>query len=400
MRWLSIALVVALPLSGCIIPTTSDIDRDEDGITNSTDNCPDLYNPDQQDENNDGVGDACEGDITFYWTFGGHSCNQAPEVEKVHITLTGPRGVEDLEAGGYYKCSPANVDGIRLTNFVVGSYTFRIDALDLAGVTVYTTTGTLHVTSHSDPVVTVDLPPVSRNGTAQLFWQFRDKNNAIVPCASTGIADGTPVSKVRVYINNEAPQDLQCTQNDQNGKPVQGWSWDLSAGSYQVVMDGIVVRTGSDGKPYEELWYSATQTVTVISNQTNNVTFDLLPVASGAHFKPQLVDVNGVPYATCAEANVKAFFIELTDYNDPPTGTTPYWDANCDTILKYGFFWSYLPAFETYNLSTGKWQGTWTVHLQAWDAANSVHNVVAEKTEQTILYAGNQDWMKTIKLVR
>ena len=35
-------------------------DTDEDGVVNSDDNCPDTYNPDQADVDNDGAGDACD----------------------------------------------------------------------------------------------------------------------------------------------------------------------------------------------------------------------------------------------------------------------------------------------------------------------------------------------------
>lgn len=37
-----------------------DTDRDNDGITNSSDNCPDNYNPDQADSDGDGIGDVCD----------------------------------------------------------------------------------------------------------------------------------------------------------------------------------------------------------------------------------------------------------------------------------------------------------------------------------------------------
>lgn len=39
------------------------LDYDQDGIANASDNCPEVYNPDQQDSNGDGQGDACPDQI-------------------------------------------------------------------------------------------------------------------------------------------------------------------------------------------------------------------------------------------------------------------------------------------------------------------------------------------------
>ena len=36
------------------------IDSDNDGVYNGMDNCPDDYNPYQEDEDGDGLGDACD----------------------------------------------------------------------------------------------------------------------------------------------------------------------------------------------------------------------------------------------------------------------------------------------------------------------------------------------------
>jgi subtilisin-like proprotein convertase family protein len=43
-------------------PKASDPDRDGDGISNSRDNCPDAYNPDQEDGWGSAMGDACDTD--------------------------------------------------------------------------------------------------------------------------------------------------------------------------------------------------------------------------------------------------------------------------------------------------------------------------------------------------
>ena len=67
----------------------SEQDQDEDGISDERDNCPFVYNPYQEDFNNNGIGDACEGQECEY--FGacasdadcpqGSRCSEGPECQ-------------------------------------------------------------------------------------------------------------------------------------------------------------------------------------------------------------------------------------------------------------------------------------------------------------------------------
>ncbi len=60
-KYLSIVLIFSLIFLACSKSSISAIeDDDNDGVVNSIDNCPEVANPDQEDANNNGIGDACE----------------------------------------------------------------------------------------------------------------------------------------------------------------------------------------------------------------------------------------------------------------------------------------------------------------------------------------------------
>lgn len=103
-------------LAGNPLPTTSGSfvteptpppppDTDGDDIPDSTDNCPNVSNPDQLDSNGNGAGDACENNISgqiAYWSFNG--CSAIDESNNGHngYIYGGPECVPGFNGNAFY----------------------------------------------------------------------------------------------------------------------------------------------------------------------------------------------------------------------------------------------------------------------------------------------------------
>jgi hypothetical protein len=130
---------------GCGI---ADTEGDYDGVPDCNDNCPGAYNPDQEDANGNGIGDAC--DIYFEGFFepvdnGAVNVAKAGQAIPVKWRLTDASGIPISDPGSF-----------------VGLYSYRISCMDFYG----------------DPLDAIEEYASGASGLQYLgdgYWQFNWK---------------------------------------------------------------------------------------------------------------------------------------------------------------------------------------------------------------------------------
>jgi hypothetical protein len=78
--------------------------------------------------------------ITFSWSFGGRSCAQAG-ISSVVVSIPG----QWVQNDGNFSCTTSNYDGITLTSFLPGSYSYTVSGYDVTGALRYQGSGTVYV---------------------------------------------------------------------------------------------------------------------------------------------------------------------------------------------------------------------------------------------------------------
>ena len=101
------------------------IDADNDGVYNGADNCPDVYNPDQEDADGDGIGDVCDDCNNLVFTGGNLDGDDDLDIFDVLMLVDVILGSDEntclIEAGDITQDGIVNVlDVIGLVQMILG----------------------------------------------------------------------------------------------------------------------------------------------------------------------------------------------------------------------------------------------------------------------------------------
>jgi hypothetical protein len=141
-----------------------------------------------------------QGDVEFFWTLNGWSCTADPRVHVIRITIPGER----LHNDGNFPCSFDGAQGIVLQRFFPGTYGYIIEALDIYGALLYSSSGTFYVNGYTP--VQVELRPVT--AAIRLSWILADAAGGAHKCSELAIGD------VVVHIDGVERRGFGCSEGE------------------------------------------------------------------------------------------------------------------------------------------------------------------------------------------
>jgi hypothetical protein len=245
------------------------------------------------------------GNITFGWTFGGQPCSAVPSIANVKVTILG----EVLQNNGVYACNTGGFDGILLSNFVGGTYSWTVDGMDSNSTVLYTASGTVNV--DGDVNVNVDLTPVGGATTfAFLTWTFPPLASKSNPaCLDVGAVN------VDVSIDNGAATAVQCS----NGQTTQGWQTPfLDAGTHTISLSAV----DATGTPL----YQANGTFQTFATQASAQGFGFQWAVGGLSVSWTWKSSS----ESCTAAGVSNLSVQLYDSSNAPHFTGAGASVSCD----------------------------------------------------------------------
>lgn len=245
------------------------------------------------------------GNISLQWTFNGQGCAALPQVAGVLVTIPG----RPLQNNGVFPCTTAGVDGIVLTNFAAGSYAVTVEGFDSSARVLFAATRTEQVLGNVS--VALDLQPPGTSGSLRLSWAFPQAAR----CAQTGdVGSARPVSRVRVTLDSQTPQEFPCLDGSTADNPSAAAVLPLMPGAHTIQLRAF------DATGFE--FYAAS------TNFTARTTTTTLPVAlqwTVGSLPLRWAFVNQGTTITCAQAQVTNVFM---NFRDLQTQRFVYVDAN------------------------------------------------------------------------
>lgn len=202
----------AVNAEGC---SASQVDSDEDGVNDLADNCPATSNPNQDDNDSDGIGDACELSVSL--AADPSSGDVTDEALTVNFTATPANVAEDAGTLSYvFYWGNGQNSGVQSSNTAshdydqAGTYTARVVVIDErnngASDTVAITTTTTVTVSPDPIVVDAALSIVKSSEQAPSTVTF-DASGSTAPAGAIyrfdfgggDVQEGTASSAVRTY---------------------------------------------------------------------------------------------------------------------------------------------------------------------------------------------------------